>query len=107
MLAVQCSLVMFRNDYLSIHNIPFARAADLKPKEKIAFATNTKTLKEGSPGRYTWTYPQQAVSNMSDHVVYLLGGEQPQREGAPLILYQQLEKTKKLLKIQIFAHLPC
>lgn len=32
---------------------------------------------------------------MSDHVVYLLGGEQPQREGAPLILDQQLGKNQK------------
>lgn len=31
---------------------------------------------------------------MSDHIVYLLGGEQPQREGAPLKLYQQLEEQK-------------
>lgn len=77
-------------------------------KEKIAFAPNTQTLEEGSPGWYAWTYPQQAASNMSDHVVHLLGGEQPQREGAPLVLYQQLEKKKqkKPFKIQIFAHLP-
>lgn len=58
----------------------------------------------GSPGWYTWTYPQQRVSDMSDHIVDLLGGLQPQREGAPLILYQQLEEqiiyfTRALLPI--------
>lgn len=63
-------------------------------------ATNTQAQKEGSPGRYTWTYPQQRVPNMSDHIVYLLGGEQPQREGAPLILYQQLEEQKTHLNFK-------
>lgn len=58
------------------------------PKQKTVITVlETQTKKEGSPGWYTWTYPQQTVSNMSDHIVDLLDGEQPQREGAPLILY--------------------
>lgn len=93
------SLVVFPNHYHSIHKIWFheQQIQSLKRKQSSLGYKHTDKKKEGSPGWYTGTYPQQTVSNVSDHIVYLLGGEQPQREGAPLILYQQLEEQKSHL----------
>lgn len=43
------------------------------------------------PGRQTGTYPEQAVPDVSHHLVGLVGGQQPQGEGAPLVLDGQLQ----------------
>lgn len=43
------------------------------------------------PGRQTRTYPEQAVSDVSHHLVDLVRGQQLQREGAPLVLDGQLQ----------------
>lgn len=48
------------------------------------------THTEYLPRWQTGTYPQQAVSYVSDHLVDLVSRQQLQREGAPLVLYEQL-----------------
>lgn len=54
-------------------------------------STRTRVQRLDAPRRKTRTYSQQAVSDMSNHLVDLLRGEQLQREGASLVLQKQLK----------------
>lgn len=44
------------------------------------------------PGRQTGAYPEQAVSDVSHHLVDLVRGQQLQGKGAPLVLDGQLQR---------------